>query len=75
MTRAVTLLLVGLVIIAGACLLDGDHVSGGHPCGPYLARSTGIECDPLGLTGTLEPLSAQGAVRLAPDQPVPPPRS
>jgi hypothetical protein len=76
MIRAVTFLLMGLVLVLGTCLLDGDDPAGQDLCFAFLALTDGAELGcPLGLTGTLVRCS-RTALQLVPlDRPVPPPRA
>jgi hypothetical protein len=76
MRRAVIFLLIGLVLIAGTCLLDRDDPAGQDLCVAFLAVTAGAGFDcPLGVTGTLVPVRAREAVLVPLDRPVPPPRA
>lgn len=76
MTRVVTLLLIGMVLVLGTCLLDGSEGTGQDLCGVPVLLPLGAGIGrPLGVTGTLAPLPAIQAGLVSLDRPVPPPRT
>jgi hypothetical protein len=76
MTRLAAVLLIGVVLILGTCLLDGDGPAGQELCLAFLAFTHGPDLGgPPGLTGTLVPALAHGIPLVRLDQVVPPPRA
>jgi hypothetical protein len=76
MTRVAAGLLVGMVLVLGICLLDGDEQAGQDLCLAFLMLAHASDVGhPLEPAGRLTPVPSHGAPLASLDRPVPPPRA